>query len=102
MRLMFCLCSVAVGCWPQALPANFACAGSAFNAASHPPVAGFFSYATLISDRGQLYSFSTHDVFLSQTKPYTVQSSVRTGLATVFRTLGPIVILGVGDAGVAA
>jgi hypothetical protein len=85
-----------------ALPQNWAGAGAALNQSSKPPVAGWFAYATLISEKGQLYSISTHDVFLSSTKPYTVQSSARTGLATVLRTIGPLVVLGLGDAGMVA
>ncbi len=83
-------------------PENFAAAGGAFNQSSKPPLAGWFSYGVKISDKGMLFSFTTHDVLLSQAKPYTVQTSVRTGLATVLRTLGPIIILGLGDAGMAA
>lgn len=103
LRLALVLFAFAAACFAQsALPQNWAGVGAGLNQASRPPVAGWFSYATLISQSGQLYSFSTHDVFLSQAKPYTVQTSVRTGLATVLRTIGPLVVLGLGDAGLAA
>lgn len=87
---------------PPALPQAWAGAGAAYNAYAGPPVNGWASYALLISAKAQVYSFTTHDLTSSTAKPYTVQTSVRSGLATVLRTLGPIVILGFGDAGLAA
>lgn len=101
MRLISLL-AICIACSGQQLPSNWAGAGGSYNAASRPVVAGWFSYANLLSEKGQIYSITTHDLFLSQAKPYTVQSSVRTGIAAVVRQFGPITVLGLGDAGMAA
>ena len=102
MRFIFIL-SLAASCWGQVLlPQNWAGAGAAYNSETRPAVAGWFSYAVLISQKGSLYSFTSHDVFLSSVKPYTVETSVRSGLATVVRSVGPIIVLGFGDAGFTA
>lgn len=84
-----------------ALPNNWAGAGAAYTNFVNPPISGWFSYAVLLSERGALYSFTTHDITSSRTKPYTIQTSIRTGLATLVRRIGPIAMLGFGDAGVA-
>lgn len=84
------------------LPNNWAGFGAALNLASKPPVAGWYSYATLLSSKGQIYSFSTHDVLLSPQKPYRLLDSARTGAATVLRQFGPVTILGLGDIGMVA
>lgn len=86
------------GLHAQTLPANFAAAGAAYS----PGWAGWASYANLISEKGQLYSFTTHDITRTASKPYTLQSSVRTGFATVMRRAGPITVLAFGDAGMSA
>lgn len=103
MKLILLLALASGIGWGQvALPQNWAGAGTAYNSESRPAVAGWFSYATSISQKAQLYSFTSHDVFVSSAKPYTVQTSVRSGLATVVRTLGPVIVLGFCDAGFAA
>ena len=62
---------------------------------------GSFSYATLLSGKGQIYSFTTYDesVVKSTTGGYVVQSSPRTGFATLFRNIGPVYLFVFGDAG---
>jgi hypothetical protein len=92
----------AASCCAQALPQNWAGAGGAFTPATSPQAAGWASYATLISQTTQAYSFTSHDIFLSANLPHTVLSSVRTGIALVMRRAGPLTVLGLGDAGVAA
>lgn len=87
------------------LPSNWFGSGAALNQASKPPVAGWFSYAVLISSQAQLYSFTTHDIFLTDQRIIT--SSVRSGIASPVRTIGScagtcLVLLGLGDAGMAA
>jgi hypothetical protein len=88
---------------PATLPQNWIGAGMAFNQSASPQINGWASYATLLSRSGQVYSFSTYDVTpIKVAGKYTVQTSTRTGFALVVRTLGPITILGMADAGVAA
>ena len=79
-----------------ALPSNWVGAGAAY------PVAGWASYATLMSSKGQVYSFSSWDATVTKTRPHVIQSSARSGLATVLRTWGPVTLLGFAEAGVAA
>lgn len=85
----------------QSLPSNWAGAGAAYSDSIRPPVSGWFSYAMLISEKGALYSFTTHDITSSRERPYTMQTSIRTGLATLMRRIGPIAVLALGDAGMA-
>lgn len=85
----------------QQLPSNWAGAGAAYNSFASPKVSGWASYATLISEKGMIYSFTTHEVTSSTRHPFTIQTSIRSGLATVVRRFGPVVILGFGDAGMA-
>ncbi len=107
MRLLLAL-ALAAACSAQSnLPANWAAMGASYNSVSKPPLAGWFAYAHLISESAQLYSYSAHDVFLSPTKPYTIMSSIRSGLATPLRTIGNctgtcLMALGLGEAGMAA
>lgn len=86
---------------PPTLPQNWAGAGGAYDPTSRPQVAGWTSYATLVSEKAGLYSFTTHDITSTKNHPYTIQTSVRTGIAVVLRTIGPLVILGLGDGGMA-
>lgn len=79
------------------LPTNWCGMGGAYNGKG----GGWLSYAILLSGKGQVYSFSSYDITLSATKPRTLQSSTRTGFATVLRSLGPLFLLGFGDAGAA-
>lgn len=84
------------------LPANWAGVGAAYNSYAAPNIAGWASEASLISCSGQVYSFSSWDITSARTKPFTAQTSARTGIALVVRQFGPVYILGLGDAGVAA
>jgi hypothetical protein len=78
------------------LPQNWYGAGASWNGQA----AGWASYAHLLSSSGQVYSYTTYDVTRTKERPY-VTSSARTGAAIVLRTLGPLTILGLADAGVA-
>jgi hypothetical protein len=83
------------------LPSNWVGAGAAYAGGGQPPIAGWASYAVLVSGKAGLYSFSSYDLTVTKAKPYAVQTSVRTGMALVIRTIGPLTILGLGDAGMA-
>ena len=64
-------------------------------------IAGGFSYAKLISKSGPVYSFTTTDIVSLKRNPFVVQTSPRTGLATVLRQFGPVTVLALADAGMA-
>ena len=82
---------------------NWIGAGAGYNSAASPSVNGWASYATLLSKTQLLYSFSSYDVVpLKVNGKYTIQTSTRTGFALVVRNIGPITVLGLGDAGIAA
>jgi hypothetical protein len=85
------------------LPSLWMGAGAAFNSAATPQVNGWFSYAQLLSQKQQIYSFSTHDITpLRVAGKLTIQDSTRTGFAIVVRQFGPLTTLGLCDAGIAA
>lgn len=94
----------AVSCYAQTLtlPSNWVGAGAGFISGAHPPIAGWASYAILLSGKGQVYSFSSYDITQVPGKPLQLQTSARTGFATVLKTVGPIYVLGFGTAGIAA
>lgn len=99
--LLFILAAAAAFAQPagQKLPANWYGAGASYAA---PQVAGWVSYAGLVSRPQQLYSYTTHDITrVASPGPARLQSSTRTGFAAVVRTLGPLIILGYGDGGTA-
>lgn len=98
---IFAICCPLLAQIDRPLPNNWAGTGAAYASFARPPVSGWFSYAVLVSEKGALYSFTTHDITSSKTRPYTIQTSVRTGLATLIRRIGPIALLGFGDAGMA-
>ncbi len=84
-------------------PQAWAGAGGAWNSTARPQVTGWVSYAVLLSEKGQVYSYTSQDLIpLRVNHLLTIQSSTRTGLATVFKQLGPITILAYGDAGIAS
>lgn len=83
-------------------PSNWVGAGAAYTSGAAPPVAGWASYAVLVSGKGQVYSFSSYDVQSARTKPFSVVTTTRTGLATILKQWGPVYVLGFGTAGVAA
>jgi hypothetical protein len=100
VRLITAIFAVALVLHCQTLPANWAGAGSAWNPNSKPPVAGWVSYATTLKSGSGNYSFTSYDILLSKkSQPIT---SARTGFATILRQYGPVLILGFGDAGIAA
>jgi hypothetical protein len=65
---------------------------------SSPKPSGWAVLAKSLDSKAQVYSFTETDYTYT---PKEIQSSVRTGLATPLRTIGKVVIYGVGDAGVA-
>jgi hypothetical protein len=76
-------------------------AGGAYTSQSTPNVAGWMSVAKMLSQSGPVYSYTTTDYTSARSKPFTLQSSVRTGLGTVVRQWGPVSVIGLADAGTA-
>jgi hypothetical protein len=104
--LLACLCPVAgaqTAAPPAAspYPSNWVGVGAGFTSGATPPINGWASYAIKISDKGPIYSFSSYDIVSGKTKPFSIQTSVRTGFATVLRQWGPVYVLGFADAGMA-
>ncbi len=84
------------------LPDQFVAAGLAFNQYAAPNLNGWSSFAKAVKKDAGLYSFTTYELSSARTTPFTLQTSVRTGLALALRSVGPVVIFGFGDAGMAA
>lgn len=73
-------------------------------ASTHPQPAGGMVLATEISASQQIYSFNETDwipVRQTGTNKYTVQTSARSGFATMLRKFGPATLYALADAGVA-
>jgi hypothetical protein len=51
---------------------------------------GGASYATLISGKGQVYSFTSYMQSVAPSKPFRLLSTTETGLAMLMRQIGPI------------
>lgn len=83
------------------LPSSWMGAGGGWNKASTPQIAGWASYAKLISTKSQTYSFTSWDITSVKGPNFVSQSSARTGLATLIKQVGPVSVLGFGDAGMA-
>ena len=96
LTIFLLACSAWGQATPSTPPANWYGAGGSWNGQA----AGWASYAHLLSSSQQIYSFTTWDITRTKANPY-VTSSARTGLAMVFRTIGPVTILGLTTAGVA-
>jgi hypothetical protein len=67
-------------------PDNWAGAGAAYNQAASPQVSGWAAYATLLSAKGPIYSFTEYQIVSVKTKPWTVGTAVTTGVATPLKT----------------
>lgn len=80
-------------------PDSFVAAGGSYNAFSRPVAAGWFTYGKLIDTGSATYLFTTEDVTSSRERPYTAQTSVRMGVATLLKKVGPLQFYGVVDGG---
>jgi hypothetical protein len=75
----------------QTIPPDWVGAGGGYNPSGSPKVTAWDSFAVLVSEANQLYSYSTFDV-IPQRNAVPV-TSARTGAATVLRKFGPSVYL---------
>jgi hypothetical protein len=103
----FCLlssvfCLLSLGPLPgQAQPANYVGLGAGYNGGTTPNFNITASYATLISKSGSLYSFTSGDYYSARTRPFSVSSSLRTGVAMVVRGWSHFTLLEMFNAGAA-
>lgn len=75
----------------QTIPPDWMGAGGGYNPGGSPKVTAWTSFAILVNEASQLYSYSTYDV-IPQRNAIPV-TSARTGAATVLRKFGPSVYL---------
>jgi hypothetical protein len=75
----------------QTVPPDWVGAGGGYNPSGSPKVTAWTSFAILVNEASQLYSYSTYDV-IPQRNAVPV-TSARTGAATVLRKFGPSVYL---------
>lgn len=80
-----------------ALATDFVAAGAAVNEGSTPNA--WAAYAHLASESTGTYVFSKYSVTSVKFKPFSAQTTVRTGVAQFVRKLGPVSVYGVLGAG---
>jgi hypothetical protein len=84
-----------------ALPSNYVGIGAGYNGGTIPNLNLTATFATLISRSGGLYSFTSGDYYSARTKPFSVTSSLRTGIAMVIRSWSRFTVLEIANAGAA-
>lgn len=98
MKFLLLLMS-AVCCLAQStLPSNWAGIGALYNPGGGKAT-GWASYAKLVDPKSGTYFFTTEDVMPVKGPPFQLQTSVRVGVATIMKDLGPVKILGIVDGG---
>jgi hypothetical protein len=85
----------------QAQPSNYMGVGAGYNGGSAPNLNVTATYATLIGKSNNLYSFTSADYFTARTRPFSVTSSVRTGIAMAIRSWSHFTLLEMFNAGAA-
>lgn len=63
-------------------------AGASWSPSSSPEGAGLLAYATQVSAKGEIWSFSEYLITSSKAKPWTPQTSTTTGIWNPLLTLG--------------
>lgn len=100
MKLLLSLLLIAGLALAQpAPPMGFVAAGAGWNPYTTPQASGWASYGYLINEKQELYWFTTEDITSSAKRPFTIQTSVRTGLATPLKKIGRVTIMGLFDIG---
>lgn len=82
-------------------PSNYVGVGAGFNGGTTPNLNVTATFATLITKSGGLYSFTSADYYSARTKPFSVTSSLRTGIAMVVRSWSRFTLLEMFNAGAA-
>ena len=102
MRVLLLACLLSMGGQAQSVdptsPAFYGL-GTSMMPQSSPKATGWAAMAYLVNSSAKLYSFSEIDYSLAS--DHKLQTSVRTGVATLMRSFGKIGLYGIGDAGVA-
>ncbi len=86
---------------PLDRPANWAGGGAIYDPSARKAT-GWFSFAHLLDAKSGTYLFTTEDVTpvkATTSTPFTVQTSVRIGVATILKEFGRLKILGLMDGG---
>lgn len=83
----------------QTLPNYWLGAGLGYNSKGSPKTTEWASFAALVNQTGQIYSYSSYDASFGKGRVLT--TSTRTGVATVLKQYGRLYILGFGQAGTA-
>lgn len=81
------------------VPTGFVAMGGGWNPYTNPQASGWASYAYLINEKTELYWFTTEDITSASKRPFTIQTSVRTGFATPLKKLDRLTIMGLFDVG---
>lgn len=79
-------------------PSNFVAAGAAYNKAGSPKTTGFVTWGKLLDAKSSSYFFTTEDVVATKS-PLAIQTSIRVGVGTKLKTIGPIEIYALVDGG---
>jgi hypothetical protein len=97
---VFCLLS-SLCCHAQASNqvSNYVGIGAGFNGGTTPNLNVTATFATLITKSGGLYSFTSGDYYSARTRPFSVTSSLRTGVALVLRSWSRFTLLEMFNAG---
>ena len=99
-KLLLNLLVVAAMAFGQsATPQGFVAAGAGWNPYTTPQASGWASYGYLINEKQELYWFTTEDITSSSKRPFTIQTSIRTGLATPLKKIGRLTVMGLFDIG---
>lgn len=99
IRLLIALCLGLLRI--QAQSSNYVGIGAGYNGATTPNFNVTATFATLITKSGGLYSFTSGDYYSARTKPYSVTSSLRTGVAMTIRSWSHFMLLEMFNAGAA-
>jgi hypothetical protein len=102
LSFLFCLLSsLCCQAQPSNQPSNYAGIGAGYNGGTTPNLNVTASFATLITRSGEFYSFTSGDYYSARTRPFSVNSSLRTGIAMVVRTWSHFTIMEMFNAGAA-
>jgi len=98
-KLILILLGIAGLASAQPAPTGFVAAGAGWNPYTTPQASGWFSYAYLINDKQELYWYTTEDITSASKRPFTIQTSIRTGIATPLKKMGRLTVMGLVDIG---
>ncbi len=86
----------------QTMPSKFYATFANFQTISHPELTGGAAIAIPLDQKQENYSFTTYDVTPRLIKnQFSIQTSVRTGIATSIKDIGPCRIFALVDGGYA-